>query len=140
MEESTGLLFVGDTSITECKESEKNRSFYPRESSGRTTRERRDAHGTRLGRGGKEGKKKRKEGKKRNGRLKKLVLPVTQNRDAAVGRGAARNKSRARLLRTKSRRRVAHFMPFASLSLACARTRTTSRCINRAIVGSKVQP
>lgn len=34
-------------------------------------------------------KKKRKERKKRNGRLKKLVLPVTQNRDAAVGRSVA---------------------------------------------------
>lgn len=91
MEESTGLLFVGDTSITECKESEKIRSFYPRASSGRTTRERRDTHGTRLGRGGKEGKKKEERRKEEERSFKKnsssrLRKTATQR---SVGRSVA---------------------------------------------------
>jgi len=54
-----------------------------------------------IKRGGKGKKKRRKEGKKRNSRLKKLVLPVTQNRDAAVGRAVRPEIRVARLLRQK---------------------------------------
>lgn len=72
----------------------------------------------------------KKERKKRNGRLKKLVLPVTQNRDAAVDPAARPEIRVARLLRRK-----AGGEECSSLRAVCARRfarmRSASRYINR---------
>lgn len=82
----------------------------------------RDAHGTRLSEVGKRGREKKRGKKERRGTVvekKKLVLPVTQNRDAAV-----RNKSRAPFTRKSQRGEE-----FSAVLRA-----------NRAVGGSRIRP